>query len=163
MRIIGKILDERFTRLLITRTDLDLVDVVVLDKVQKRKPIDEEAFRSLKRRKLIEGRKTAPFISATVAAATGREAEYIYHRGSEKDDCKRKVLEYLKQFDNAVRKKVEELLFPMLSTALNERQKRDFVKNLIQEMKREGLIHKAAGERSDAVWVLSKPTPKKPG
>ncbi len=157
VRIIGKILDERFTRLLIAHTDLDLIDVILLDKVQKKQPIDEPAFRSLKRKGLVEGRKTSPYLSATVAAATDREAEYIHHRGSEKADCKQKVVNYLEQFGNAVRKKLEELLFPMLSTALNERQKQDFVKNLLQEMKREGLIKKSQGERSNAVWVLSKP------
>ena len=34
---------------------------------------------------------------------------------------------------------------------------RDFVKNLLQEMRREGTITKAKGERTNAVWVLSKP------
>jgi ATP-dependent DNA helicase RecG len=156
VRIIGKILDERFTRLLMTRTDLDLVDVIVLDKVQKRKPIAEEAFRSLKRRGLVEGRKSAPFISAAVAVVTGQEADYIHSRGSDKDHCERKVVEYLEQFGIAVRKKLEDLLFPLLSTALDEEQKRDFVKNLIQRMRREGTIEKVTGETRGAAWRLSK-------
>jgi hypothetical protein len=50
----------------------------------------------------------------------------------------------------------------MLSTALDERQKRDFVKNLIQEMRREGTLRKASGERTDARWVLSKSEPTDP-
>jgi ATP-dependent DNA helicase RecG len=157
VRIIGKILDERFTRMLITRTDLDLVDVIVLDKVQKRQPIAEDAFRSLKRRGLIEGRKTVPIISAAVAVVTGQEADYIHSRGSDKDHCKRKVVEYLNRFGRAVRKKFEELLFPMLSTALDEQQKRDFVKNLLQEMRREGTIQKTTGGTKNAAWELSKP------
>ncbi len=160
VRIIGKILDERFTRMLIARTDLDLVDVIVLDKVQKRQPIAEDAFRSLKRRGLIEGRKAAPIISAAVAIVTGQEADYIHSRGSDKDDCKRKVVEYLKQFGNAVRKKFEELLFPMLPTVLDEQQKRDFVKNLLQEMRREGTIQKTTGGTKRAAWELSKPAPE---
>jgi hypothetical protein len=49
------------------------------------------------------------------------------------------------------------LLFPLLSTILDEQQKRDFVKNLIRERRREGTLRKASGGRSDAVWALSKP------
>lgn len=89
VRIIGKILDERFTRALMNRTDLALVDVILLDKVQKRQPIPEEACRRLKKQGLIERRKSAPFISAVVAAVTDQEAEYIRNRGMEKEDCKR--------------------------------------------------------------------------
>ncbi len=35
VRLHGKVLDENFTRLLIENADLDLMDVVALDKVQK--------------------------------------------------------------------------------------------------------------------------------
>lgn len=158
VRLIGKILDERFTRILMTRTDLDLVDVILLDKVQKRQTIPEDAFRSLKRRNLVEGRKTNPIISAAVAEVTGQEAEYVHNRGSNKENCKQKVIDYLTQFGSAVRKKLEELLFPMLSNTLDDQQKRDFVKNLIQEMRKSGHIEKDSGETADAVWILSKTT-----
>lgn len=137
VRVIGKILDERFTRMLMSRTGLNLVDVVLLDKVQKRRPIPEEAYRALKQQGLIEGRKTAPFISAAVAVVTEQEAEYIRNRGIEKDDCKRKVTDYLKQFGSAALRKFMGLLTPHLSTTLNDRQKRDFVRNLLQEMRRD--------------------------
>lgn len=156
VRVIGKILDERFTRLLIYDTGLPLEDVIALDKVQKRRPIDNEVYRLLKRKGLIEGLKSAPYISAAVAEVTGQEADYLHKKGFDKADCKRKVVDYLKQFGSAVRRKLEEVLLPVLSAALSEQQKRDFVKNLIQEMKLDGTIFKSHGERSDAVWVLSK-------
>ena len=41
VRIIGKVLDEKYTRMLMARTDLDLLDVIALDKVQKGKPDHE--------------------------------------------------------------------------------------------------------------------------
>ena len=40
VRIIGKVLDEKYTRMLMARTDLDLWDVIALDKVQKGRPLD---------------------------------------------------------------------------------------------------------------------------
>ena len=42
--IIGKVLDEKYTRMLIARTDLDLWDVIALDKVQKGKPLTDDEF-----------------------------------------------------------------------------------------------------------------------
>ena len=44
VRIIGKVFDEKYTRILMARTDLDLMDVIALDRVQKRKPITEDEF-----------------------------------------------------------------------------------------------------------------------
>jgi ATP-dependent DNA helicase RecG len=156
VRIHGKILDERFTRLLMARTDLDLADVIALDKVQKQRSIDEVAARSLKRRGLIEGRRPNLHISATVAAATGQEAEYLLMKGFDKDDCKQKVLSYLRQFGSAGRKKIERLLWDKLSNAWDDDRKRNFVKNLIQEMsKRDGTIKKERGQTRGTIWVLS--------
>jgi ATP-dependent DNA helicase RecG len=158
VRIHGKILDERFTRILMARSDLDLTDVIALDKVQKRKEIDETAFRSLKRKGLIEGRRPKLHISATVAAVTGQETEYLHMKGFDKDDCKRKVLDYLRQFASANRKKIERLLWDKLSDALDDEQKRNFVRNLLQEMsKKDQTIRKAEGQTRGAVWVLSNP------
>jgi ATP-dependent DNA helicase RecG len=155
VRVIGKILDERFTQILIGNTDLRLSDILWLDKVQKKRQIPDSAFKALKQMGLVEGRKSAPFISASVAEATGQEAEYIHNRGIEKDDCKQKVIDYLVQFGVATRKKFHELIIPLLSAALDERQKRTYVKNLLQEMKRADVISIASGSRSNAVWVLS--------
>ena len=48
VRIIGKVLDERYTRMLMEKVDLDLADVIALDKVQKRMPIRQDEFKSLR-------------------------------------------------------------------------------------------------------------------
>lgn len=61
---------DKYTRMLMARADLDLMDVIALDKVQKGKPISEDVFRSLKAKKLIEGRRPNLIVSAAVAAAT---------------------------------------------------------------------------------------------
>jgi len=41
VRITGKVLDENYTRMLMSKTDLDLQDVIALDKVQKRLRLSE--------------------------------------------------------------------------------------------------------------------------
>lgn len=155
VRIIGKILDERYTRMLIARTDLDLMTVIALDKVQKGYEIDEDDFRSLKKRGLIEGRRPNLFVSARVAAVTDTKAEYIKKRGIEKKYCKRLVMDYLEKFREASRHDLDLLLMDKISDALNADQKKQFVTNLLQEMRREGLIE-TSGTTRWAKWVKSK-------
>jgi ribosome biogenesis protein Tsr3 len=56
--------------MLMARADLDLMDVIALDKVQKGRPISEDEFKSLKGKKLVEGRRPNLIVSAEIAAAT---------------------------------------------------------------------------------------------
>jgi len=161
VRIIGKILDERYTRLLMTRTDLDLMTVIALDRVQKGYEIDEDDFRSLKKRGLIEGRRPNLFVSAKVAAVTDTKAEYIKKRGLDKKYLKKFVMDYLEQFREASRQDLDQLLMGKISDALNADQKKQFVTNLLQEMRRDGLIE-PSGTTRWAKWVKSKAGGKNP-
>jgi ATP-dependent DNA helicase RecG len=153
VRLTGQVLDENYTRLLLSRTDLDLMDVIVLDHVQKKRTIDDEAFKRLKSRKLIEGRRLNLFVSAKIAEATGDKAAYIKNRAFDKKHYRGMVMAYLEKFGEATRTELDNLLLNKLSDALNEEQRRAFVKNLLQEMKRDGAI-KPVGGRRWAKWRL---------
>ena len=84
-----------FSHWLMARTDLDLLVVIALDKVQKGIPISEDEFRSLKAKKLVEGRRPNLFVSAAIAAATETQADYIKKRAFDKDHYKKMVVAYL--------------------------------------------------------------------
>jgi ATP-dependent DNA helicase RecG len=84
VRLTGQVLDENYTRLLLSQAELELIDVIALDKVQKKRAIDEQSFKRLKARKLIEGRRPNLFVSAKIAAATGDKAGYIKNRAFDK-------------------------------------------------------------------------------
>lgn len=155
VRLTGQVLDENYTRLLLNRTDLDLMDVIALDNVQKKRPVDDEAFKRLKARKLIEGRRPNLFVSAKIAAATGDKAAYIKNRAFDKKHYRGMVVAYLDKFGEATRADLHELLLNKLSDALNEEQRKAFVKNLLQEMKREGVIEPDGATRW-AKWRLSR-------
>ena len=157
--IIGKVLDEKYTRMLMARTDLDLWDVISLDKVQKGKPLTEDEFRSIKRKKLVEGRRPNLFVSAEIAAATDTRAEYIKKRAFDKDHYKKMVNAYLMKFGEAKREDIDKLLLDKLSDALDEAQKGKFIGNLLQEMRREGTIERT-GTKRWAKWHLTKPSSK---
>jgi ATP-dependent DNA helicase RecG len=151
VRIIGRVIDENYTRMLKARPDLDLSDVIALDKVQKGKPISEDEFRSLKAKKLIEGRRPNLIVSAAVAAATDTKAEYIKKRAFDKGHYKAMVIAYLKQFGEAKREDIDELLLDKLSDALSNDQKANFITNLLQEMRKDGTI-RTEGSKRWAVW-----------
>lgn len=88
-----------------------------------------------------------------------QEAEYILNKGIDKEDCKRKVINYLKQFGSAPLRKFLELLSPHLSTTFNEQQKMDFVRNLLQGMRRAGTIRRVGDTTTKgAVWELGRST-----
>ncbi len=159
VRLTGQVLDENYTQLLLGQTDLDLMDVIALDKVQKKRPLDEESFRRLKARKLIEGRRPNLFVAANIAAATGDKAAYIKNRAFDKQHYKDMVAAYLEKFGEATRADLDALLVGKLSDALDERQKKEFIKNLLQEMKKVGLIVPDGATRW-AKWHLSKPAPE---
>lgn len=156
VRVTGKVLDENYTRILMSDTDLDLLDVIALDKVQKHRPLSDAEFESVKAKKLIEGRRPNIFVSAKIAAITDRKAEYIRNRGLDKQHYKALVLEYLTQFGDSAKPDIERLLLEKLSDALTPQQKRNFIRNLLQEMKvRDGSIQPVGAHRW-AKWSLTK-------
>lgn len=116
--------------------------------------IGDYLFRSLKARKLIEGRRPNLIVSAEIAAATETKAEYIKKRAFDKDHYKAMVIAYLKQFGEASRQDMDKLLLAKLSDALDGEQKRNFITNLLQEMRKDGTI-RTEGSKRWAVWRLT--------
>lgn len=155
VRLFGKVLDENYTRLLV-EADLDLMDVIALDKVQKKHLLTKEELKSLKIQKLVEGRRPNLYVSAKIAAAMGDKAAYIRHRAFDKDHYKRMIIAYLKRFGEAKREDIDKLLLDKLSDALSDYQKNKFVTNLLQEMRKDGLIY-PEGTTRWAKWFMSKP------
>ncbi|MCZ2341282.1 MAG: putative DNA binding domain-containing protein [Bacteroidales bacterium] len=162
VRVVGQVIDDKYTRMLMARTDLDLLDVIALDKVQKRVPLSEDEFQSLKSKNLIEGRRPNLSISADVAKATDTMVDYLKKRGVDKEYCQRMVMELLQKQGQANRQDIDKLLLAKLSDALDDKQKRNFIKNLLQEMRRNQEMD-VEGKGPAAVWKLSKPSEKDGG
>ena len=141
LEIYGHTIDENYSKLLIEKKDdLSLTEVILLDKLQKDIPINDEASKLLKKKGLIEGRKPHYHISSSIASATGMETEYIKLKGIEDDYCKKMIKDYIVKFKGGQRSDFENLLDDKLPNLLSPKQKKDKVKNLLQSMKREGVI-----------------------
>ena len=150
----GRVIDERYTRILIERKDLTLMDVIALDKVQKGYPIPKEERELLRKKNLIEGRHPNLYVSESVAAKTDTQADYIRNRSFDRAYFKDMVVAYLRRYHEAKRAEIEKLLLDKVSDALNKEQKRQFIKDLLQEMRKEGTI-RTIGITRGAKWVLA--------
>lgn len=155
VEIQGRILDERYTRLLMAHTDLDLFTIILLDKVQKRRTITPEEHRSLKARKLVEGRYPNVVVAAKVAAAVGDKAKHIRDRGFEGRYYRDLILELIKEHQPVTREDIDRLLLDKLPEILSEKQKLTKIHNLLTSLS--GKKIQNIGSRGDSQWVLIKP------
>jgi len=149
--IYGRVVDEAYTRLLMERSDLPLADVLALDRVQKGLLIKPDVRRRLRDAGLVEGRSPHLQVSARIAEATDRQAEYMRTRALDDAHYERLILDYLDKFGSATRRDLEALLLPKLSDALDDKQKQYKLTNLVAKMKRNGLIQRI-GSRTAAQW-----------
>ena len=105
LQIYGHSIDENYSKLLIERKDLPLSNVILLDRVQKKLTIVDEAATQLKRERLIEGRKPNYFVAATVAAATDDKSTYIRNKAFDDEHYKKMIEAYIVKYGKATRKR----------------------------------------------------------
>lgn len=152
LTIPGAIVDAAYSQALIANTDLPLEDVLALDRVQKRLPIDDNAVRRLRRAKLIEGRRPGLHVSSRVAVATDDQASYLRARALDDEHHKQLILDFLQRFGSASRHDIDQLLAGKLSELLDEQQQSNKVGNLLSALREEGKIVNA-GSRKAPKWV----------
>lgn len=153
LTLTGKVLDMDYAKVLARNPELSLDEIILLDKVQKRKELTDADVRQLKAKNLIEGRKPNFHISISVAEKTEQKADYILSRGIDDDYYKKLIDEYLKKFGKAKRADLEKVLKSKLPGVLTEEQKKHKIKNLLQAMKTEQRIKLDEGR----FWVPDSP------
>jgi len=154
LQIYGHPINENYSKILIEKQDLQLTSVVLLDKIQKNIPITNEAIDLLRKQNLIEGRKPNYYISAPVANMIDQKANYIKNRSFDDDYFKDLIISYLKKYNKATRKEIEDLLFDKLSDVLKDEQKYNKIKNLLTSLrKEEKIINNGSDKKSE--WILT--------
>lgn len=154
LTIHGRIIDSAYTELLAQKTNLNPVQILGLDRVQKKLPISDDLAKQLKQQRLIEGRKPNYFVSALVAKATGKKAEYIHARGQEQEHYEKLVMGFLESYGSASREDIDKLLWDKLSDSLNDEQKKNKIGNLISSLRMNGRIRNE-GSRTAPKWILT--------
>ena len=153
----GRILDERYTRLLMERTDLNLSQVMLLDQMQKGMRISREEHRYLKASGLVEGRYPNLMVAESIAKVTDDTDRYLIERGFDKQYYLDMILTLIREHGPVSRKEIDQALISELPDRLTEEQKRWRAQNLIQDLRRSGLIVNQ-GTRAQPAWMLSEHT-----
>lgn len=152
--VAGRILDERYTRLLMERTDLDLAQAVLLDRVQKGLQVSREDHRWLKGAGLVEGRYPNLMVAAAVAKATGQSGRHVRERGFDKRYYLDLILAVVRDHPPATREEIDQAVIPKLPDRMTQTQKVRKVHNLLQELRRAGRIENR-GSRNQPAWHLA--------
>jgi len=151
--ITGKVLDAEYARVLAKKRDLDLYEIIMLDKVQKKKVLSKAEVEHLKAKKLIEGRKPNFHISSDVAEKTNLKADYIKTRGLKDDHFKKLILEYLDKYKKASKEDIDKLLLDILPGVLDEQQRKNKIRNLIYAMSKRDKTIINRGTNRHPKWV----------
>lgn len=149
----GKVIDEQFARILVSVPELSMSDLILLDKVQKQKRLEDEEIKYLRKKKYIEGRKNNLFLSKSITRNTGNvglKSTYVRNKSFDDEYFRRLIVQYIEKFGSSSRGEIDELLMNKLSDVLSEKQKKNKIKNLLYSLAKKNII-KLNEKRQ---WVL---------
>ncbi|MDQ5987886.1 MAG: hypothetical protein CSYNP_03634 [Syntrophus sp. SKADARSKE-3] len=158
LTIYGRQIDENYGRILMERKDLNLAEIIALDRVQKSQMIEKEAARLLRKKGLIEGRYPKLYLAAEVAKATDSLIDFTKHDAFDKQYYKDLVIKFLREKGEGSPQNIKRLLLEKLSDLLTESQRKAKIRNLLQEMAKERKIRNIGGRGNQAKWVLEEGT-----
>lgn len=154
--LFGKILNERYTQLLMRQPDLALTDIILLDKLQKGNPISKEAAAELRKKKLIEGRYPHVYPAEQIAVSTDKLDDYLDNKAYEDAFYIQRILEYLCKKGHANRQEITRLIKKHLSQQLTDEQKNKKIGNLLSvKMASRLKVIVNTGTRSEPAWKLT--------
>jgi ATP-dependent DNA helicase RecG len=151
MKLTGRVLDMDYARVLSRNPNLTLLEIMMLDKLQKGRSLSEDEVLHLRKKGFVEGRKQNLRISHQLAASTGQEVEYSLTVGVDDAFFKQMIIEHLERFGQASRANINQLLFAMMPASFTLKQRKDKVKNLLQELRR---IRKIRLDETTKIWQL---------
>jgi len=143
VEIIGKVIDEDFAKLLSKNKDLDIKDIMMLDKVQKKKKLSDFEIDYLRKKHFIEGRKPNFYLSDNIVNPTNNsklKAEYIKNRNFDDEHYKKMIIDYIVKYKKATKKEISNLIIDKLSTILSDKQKKSKIQNLLSALRIDGKI-----------------------
>lgn len=149
----GNVKDENFAKILSANPNLELADIVLLDKVQKGIGIADVQAKYLRKRKFIEGRKPKYYLSYEIVSASNDSVlkrQYVKNKSFDDDYFRKLILNYLEKFETASRNDIDLLLEDKLSDVLNEKQKKNKIDYLMKQLRLSKLVVCGKGK----LWKL---------
>lgn len=102
---------------------------------------------------MAEGRYPNVYVSFKVADIVGQKAAYVRNKGLGDDVCKQLIIKALESMGEASKNELMEVLEKALPEVLSDEQKSKKVSNLLQAMKKDGMIT-AEGKNRYAKRIL---------
>ena len=133
--IIGKVIDIDYAMLLTKDKMLSLVEIEMLSRVQMHRPLNDDEISYLRKRKLVEGRKSSLYIAKSIAKATGQKAEYTRNKGFDDNYYKDLILKAIDQHVTMSRPEIDSLLMTKLPEALTDKQKVSKIGHLLTALR----------------------------
>ena len=147
----GTVINTDYSLLLFENSDISLTEAYLLDRVQRKEQISDEAIRLLRQRKLVEGRKNFLYISNKVAKITKQKAQYSKNKGLDENYYKELILKSIKDNKTMKRQEIVDLLWAKLPDVLTDKQKNYKISNLLSSLRILGKIRVIKGKE----WVLA--------
>jgi ATP-dependent DNA helicase RecG len=145
--IYGRLLDENYSRILMDHPDLSIAEVMTLDFIQKKRPVSKHSILTLRKKQLIEGRYPNLYVSASVAQATNKRAQYIKNRAFDTEHYQQLILKFIAQYGAAPRQEIDILIMDKLPDFLTPAQKKSKIGNLLTKMRCLGLIANVGSDK----------------
>ncbi len=152
--IYGKTLNDSYMHILYDHQDLDLQTVFLLDRIQKGLSVEKEDADRLRAQKLVEGRLTSLYLSASAAKSIDESTAYIKNKGFDDKYYKDLIVEYLKQYKKAKKKDIRELLWDKLPDVLSDVQKENKIRNMLTALRKQGIIDTDSENQQKSHWIL---------
>jgi ATP-dependent DNA helicase RecG len=153
LTITCKVLDLNYARTLAKNPSLSLLEIMLLDKVQKRNKLSKEELNLLRTKGLVEGKMPNIIVSAKVAQTTGQKATYTRNKAFSKQQYFDWIIKGIKDHGSLTREDIEQLIWDRLSDLYTEKQKKTKISNLLSELRDKGII-KNIGSDSKSKWIL---------
>lgn len=104
--------------------------------------------------KLVEGRLSSLYLSASAAESINDSTGYIKNKGFDDKYYKDLIVEYLKQYGSAKKKDIRKLLWDKLPDALSDKQKENKIGNLLSSLKKAKVIDTDSSNQQRSNWIL---------
>lgn len=152
--IYGKMLDEKYSSLLKSDTSLTLKECILLDAIQKHRPVTKDAIKHLKEKGLIEGRSPNYTISLSVAKLTHQVGHYTQVTGLAQNSIQKLALQLAFNAGDMGFRRMDayEALQHALPASSTHDEKLRKVGRLLGKMAEEGFIVKS---ESGKQWIIT--------
>ena len=145
VKVYGSVINDAYTWMLNDRSDLDLKDVYLLDRVQKGKELTDIQISILKEKRLITIKRSGISVAGADRTNQGKNGDGGL--------CRKYLEEYLEEHPESDRREIDGRLWNMLPDGLSDESKKNRIHSMLQSMAKEGIIENI-GTRRHPRWRL---------